>query len=105
MKHRQGVWLMVLCTLMWSIAGVVTRWLHSARGFEITFWRAVFCALTLVVLLGWLRGPAALWRTLRNGPFATLNKNTVISSWAISSPAWARLKIASPVKSLPVRAL
>ena len=81
MKHRQGVWWMVLCTLMWSIAGVVTRWLHSARGFEITFWRAVFCALTLVVLLGWLRGPAALWRTLREGDRAF---------W-ISSLCWATM--------------
>jgi len=58
---------MVLCALMWSIAGVVSRWLDSARGFEVTFWRSAFNALALVLMLGWLRGPATLWRTIRNG--------------------------------------
>jgi drug/metabolite transporter (DMT)-like permease len=67
MTHRQGVWLMVLCALMWSIAGVVSRWLDSARGFEVTFWRSAFNALALLLMLGWLRGPAALWRTIRQG--------------------------------------
>ncbi|HNT38431.1 MAG TPA: DMT family transporter [Rubrivivax sp.] len=67
MKHRQGVWLMVACTLMWSIAGVVTRWLDSARGFELTFWRSFFCALTLAPLLAAVRGPARLWQALRAG--------------------------------------
>ena len=56
MTHRQAVWLMVGVTLMWSIAGVVTRFLDSARGFEITFWRSLFNALALVLMLGWLRG-------------------------------------------------
>lgn len=58
---------MVCVTLLWSIAGVVTRALDSARGFETTFWRSLFNALALVLMLGWLRGPAALWRTLRGG--------------------------------------
>ena len=58
---------MVLCALMWSIAGVVSRWLDSARGFEVTFWLSAFNALALVLMLGWLRGPATLWRTIRNG--------------------------------------
>jgi drug/metabolite transporter (DMT)-like permease len=62
MSHRKAVWLMVAVTLMWSIAGVVTRHLEAARGFEVTFWRSAFNALALVVMLGWLRGPAALWR-------------------------------------------
>lgn len=67
MTHRRGVGLMVLCTLMWSTAGVVSRWLDSARGFEITFWRSFFCVLTLLAVLGTLRGPAALWRSVRGG--------------------------------------
>ena len=33
---------------MWSIAGVVTRHLDSARGFEVTFWRSLFNALALL---------------------------------------------------------
>lgn len=58
---------MVAVTLMWSIAGVVTRHLEAARGFEVTFWRSAFNALTLVGLLGALRGPAALWASIRDG--------------------------------------
>jgi len=67
MTHGRAVALMVLATLMWSIAGVVTRWLDSASGFEVTFWRSAFNALSLVVLLGVLRGPRTLWLSLRNG--------------------------------------
>ena len=43
---------------MWSIAGIVTRHLDSARGFELTFWRSLFNALALLLLLGWMQGPA-----------------------------------------------
>ncbi len=37
LRHTQAVWLMVAVTLMWSIAGVVTRYLEQARSFEVTF--------------------------------------------------------------------
>jgi drug/metabolite transporter (DMT)-like permease len=67
MTHGRAVALMLLATLMWSIAGVVTRWLDSAVGFEVTFWRSAFNALSLVVLLGVLRGPRTLWLSLRTG--------------------------------------
>lgn len=67
LTHRRAVALMVGVTLMWSIAGIVTRHLDSARGFETTFWRSLFNALALIAALGWMRGPAALWRTLRSG--------------------------------------
>jgi drug/metabolite transporter (DMT)-like permease len=60
MPHRRAVALMVLVTLLWSIAGVVTRHLDAARSFEVTFWRSLFTALTLAVALTVLRGPA-LW--------------------------------------------
>lgn len=59
---------MVLVTLMWSIAGVVTRHLDSARSFEVTFWRSAFNALALAVGLSWMRGPA-LWRGLLRSPW------------------------------------
>lgn len=58
---------MIAVTLMWSIAGVVSRQLESARSFEVTFWRSCFSATTLVLVLGWQRGPAALWRSIRGG--------------------------------------
>lgn len=67
MTHRQAVWVMVAATLMWSIAGVVTRHLEAARSFELTFWRSAFNALALIVLLCWLRGAGPLWRQLRGG--------------------------------------
>ena len=63
MTHRRAVALMILATLMWSIAGVVTRHLEAARGFEMTFWRSVFTALSLVLALSVMRG-AALWHGL-----------------------------------------
>jgi drug/metabolite transporter (DMT)-like permease len=68
MTHRRAVALMVLVTLMWSIAGVVTRQLDSARSFEVTFWRSLFNAAALAATLGAMRG-AALWRGLRRAPW------------------------------------
>ena len=66
MSHARAVALMVLVTLLWSSAGVVSRHLEAARGFEVTFWRSAFNALALLVALPLLRG-AGLWRSLREG--------------------------------------
>lgn len=51
LSHTQAVLLMVAVTLMWSIAGVVSRQLESAARFEVTFWRSAFTALSLLVIL------------------------------------------------------
>jgi drug/metabolite transporter (DMT)-like permease len=59
---------MVLVTLLWSTAGVITRHLDAARSFEVTFWRSAFNALALVAALGVMRG-RLLWRTLRHAPW------------------------------------
>ena len=67
MTHGRAVLTMLAVTLMWSIAGVVSRHLDAARSFEVTFWRSAFNALALVILLAWLRGPGPLWRSLRDG--------------------------------------
>ena len=66
MSHRSAVLLMLLVTLLWSSAGVVTRQLDAARGFEITFWRSAFYALALVLILAVMRGRALL-PALRGG--------------------------------------
>jgi len=58
---------MIVVTLMWSIAGVVTRRLEAAHSFEITFWRSAFTVLALAALLLVLRGPVALLRSVRAG--------------------------------------
>lgn len=71
LNHNRAVVLMLVVTLMWSTAGVVTRHLEFARSFEVTFWRSFFTALCLLVLLPlwqgrglfvriW-KGPRALW--------------------------------------------
>ena len=70
LTHRRAVWVMVAVTLMWSIAGVVTRQLEAARSFEVTFWRSFFTALSLFIILPLWRGPGAIWRQLRAAPAA-----------------------------------
>jgi drug/metabolite transporter (DMT)-like permease len=70
LTHRRAVLLMVAVTLMWSIAGVVTRQLEAARSFEVTFWRSFFTAISLLVILPLWRGPSAVWRQLRGAPAA-----------------------------------
>ena len=56
--------LMLLCTLLWSMAGVLTRQLDSARSVEVTFWRSAFCIAFVLVALRLSGGSAAL-ATLR----------------------------------------
>ncbi|MES2402049.1 MAG: DMT family transporter [Pseudomonadota bacterium] len=58
LTHPKAVALMVLVTLLWSIAGVVTRQLESARSFEVTFWRSFFTVLSLLVILPMFQGRA-----------------------------------------------
>jgi len=67
LNHSRAVVTMIVVTLMWSIAGVVTRRLEAAHSFEITFWRSAFTVLALAVLLLALRGPAALLESVRGG--------------------------------------
>ena len=67
LSHSRAVLLMVLVTLMWSIAGVVTRHLEAARSFEVTFWRSAFNVLALTVALLAIRGPKLLADMRRGG--------------------------------------
>ena len=66
LSHTQALGLMLLATLLWSIAGVVSRQVTHAQGFEVTFWRSFFTVLSLSVLLPMLKGRALLtqlpWR-------------------------------------------
>lgn len=50
-RHAQAVGWLVLATLMWSMAGAVTRHLERPEGPSITFWRSVFAGLTVLVYL------------------------------------------------------
>jgi drug/metabolite transporter (DMT)-like permease len=47
---------MVAIAFLWSTAGVVTRHVDAARSFEVTFWRALFTAVSLLFILPVMRG-------------------------------------------------
>jgi drug/metabolite transporter (DMT)-like permease len=66
LNHQRAVWLMVVVTLMWSTAGVVTRHLEQARSFEVTFWRSLFTLLSLLILLPVFQGRGVFAR-MRDG--------------------------------------
>ena len=56
LTHNRAVVLMLLVTMMWSTAGVVTRHLEAARSFEVTFWRSFFTVVSLAVMLPLFNG-------------------------------------------------
>lgn len=80
LSHTQAVLLMVAVTLMWSIAGVVSRQLEAAARFEVTFWRSAFTALSLLVIL-------PLWRAADRAsgvaPPATAGQGALFRNWGI----------------------
>jgi drug/metabolite transporter (DMT)-like permease len=51
--HRNAAWLLAFCALLWSTAGVATRHLARAEGFEVTFWRSLFCVAGVLAVLAW----------------------------------------------------
>lgn len=50
-SHKQALFLMVIAPAMWSSAGVLSRKLESARGFEVSFWRSFFAASFVIIAL------------------------------------------------------
>ena len=66
LTHSRAVLLMILVTLLWSVAGVITRQLESARSFEVTFWRSFFTALSLLVILPLVQG-RVVFSKIRDG--------------------------------------
>ena len=57
---------MLAVTMMWSIAGVVTRHLEHARSFEVTFWRSLFTVLALLIILPLFQG-RDVFRRIQSG--------------------------------------
>jgi drug/metabolite transporter (DMT)-like permease len=70
MTHRRAVVLMLIVTLLWSTAGVVSRQLEVARGFEVTFWRSLFTAVSLLAYFVW---QAKGWAQFKSGPVLWLS--------------------------------
>ena len=66
LTHAKAVLLMVAVTMMWSIAGVITRKLEYAQSFEVTFWRSFFTVVSLLVILPFFQGRAVFTR-IRDG--------------------------------------
>ena len=66
LSHSKAVVLMLVVTLMWSTAGVVTRHLDAARSFEVTFWRSFFTVISLLVILSVWQG-RKVWSDIRRG--------------------------------------
>jgi len=67
LSHGQAVALMVAVTLMWSIAGVITRHLEQAESFEVTFWRSFFTVVSLLAILPAWQGRAVFRKIARGG--------------------------------------
>jgi drug/metabolite transporter (DMT)-like permease len=61
----KAIFTLVFCCFCWSIAGVVTRHLEAAKSFEVTFWRSLFCAVTVAFILKFVQ---------RKSVFGTLKK-------------------------------
>ena len=66
MGHARAALGMVVVTLLWSSAGVISRQLQTAESFEVTFFRSLFNLVALGLALTWMRGPALWTRMLRS---------------------------------------
>ena len=77
--HRRAVWTMLLCTVLWSLAGVGTRLVEQAEGFELAFWRALSCSVFVIAAL-LLRHRAGWWRSVASGGLPMLASGVL---WAV----------------------
>ncbi len=78
-SHRQALVLMIIAATLWSTAGVLTRQLDAARGFEVTFWRSIFAALYVAATLLWQHKSQALPRLLAQDRFGMISG----AMWAV----------------------
>lgn len=72
-SRRRGIALMSCTGLLWSMAGVLTRHIERASGWEITFWRSLFCALSMAVIVSILHRGEALRRIARIGRIGVIS--------------------------------
>jgi len=98
LTHSRAVVLMVAVTLMWSIAGVVTRHLEHAASFEVTFWRSFFTLLVLLVILPVLQG-RAVFASMRHGGLALWISGVC---WSVMFTAFMVALVLMPVANVLV---
>ena len=93
LTHSRAVLLMVAVTLMWSIAGVVTRHLEHAASFEVTFWRSFFTLLALLVILIKMAGMARIQLEMGAWCFVALFiVLTLVSAFYDREALWDRVE-------------
>ena len=66
-RHRLGIAVLVLCTFLWSTAGVVTRASSVTNGWEAAFWRSLFLCPVIAALMLLQYRAGALRRLLAIG--------------------------------------
>ncbi len=71
--HRKALLLMISAASLWSIAGVLTRQLHAAHGFEVTFWRSLFAGLFVAGAMLWQHRSQALCKVAAAGRFGLIS--------------------------------
>lgn len=64
-SHQRAILLMIIAPTLWSMAGVLTRHLDSARGFEVTFWRSLFSGIFIAGVLVVRQGLGGAVQTVR----------------------------------------
>lgn len=98
LTHSRAVLLMVAVTMMWSIAGVVTRHLEHAASFEVTFWRSFFTLLALLFILPLLQGRTVL-ASMRGGGSALWISGVC---WSVMFTAFMVALVLMPVANVLV---
>ena len=81
--HRRALVTLLLCTVLWSLAGIGTRFVEHADGFEIAFWRCVACAIFVAAVLSVRHRGAWIGRIAAGGAAA----------W-VSGAMWATMFVA-----------
>ena len=64
--HRLGLPLIIGAALLWSIGGVIARFISVADSWTIVFWRAGFAAAFLLAFMLWRDGPRGTLALIRN---------------------------------------
>ncbi|MEZ5658476.1 MAG: DMT family transporter [Burkholderiaceae bacterium] len=85
--HRKAVFTMLLCCMLWSLSGIVSRQLEQAASFEAAFWRSLVAAIAVGAWLALRRG-SGLIRDLRQlgtaGLFSCLMWATMLTAFMIA---------------------
>ncbi|MDP3785926.1 MAG: DMT family transporter [Undibacterium sp.] len=71
--HKQALLFMIIAPAMWSSAGVLSRHLESARGFEVSFWRSFFAAVFVAFALAWQHRTLAMDKVRALGKFGAFS--------------------------------